>query len=93
MALAHGIVAQETVGPAGFAMAVRTIPAITVTPATSRSDAPDAWVINFTNPVGLVTQAMRRAAALKIVGICDTPTELFAETAHALHVRSARVLV
>ena len=47
--------------------------------------APGAWVINFTNPVGIVTQAMHAGRPnLKIVGICDTPTELFAEIAHAL---------
>jgi 6-phospho-beta-glucosidase len=85
VALEHGIVAQETVGPAGFAMAVRTIPVITRYTRDIAQHAPDAWVINFTNPVGIVTQAMRRTADLKIVGICDTPTELFAETAHALH--------
>jgi 6-phospho-beta-glucosidase len=86
VALAHGIVAQETVGPAGFAMAIRTIPVITRYTREIAEHAPDAWVVNFTNPVGIVTQAMRRAADLKIVGICDTPTELFAETAHALGV-------
>jgi 6-phospho-beta-glucosidase len=84
--LAHGIVGQETVGPAGFAMAVRTIPVITHYARVIAEHAPNAWVINFTNPVGIITQAMRRAANLEIIGICDTPTELFAETAHALHV-------
>lgn len=84
--LAHGIVGQETVGPAGFAMAVRTIPVITHYTRVIAEHARDAWVINFTNPVGIVTQAMRRAADLEIIGICDTPAELFAEAAHALHV-------
>jgi 6-phospho-beta-glucosidase len=85
-ALAHGLVGQETVGPAGFAMAVRTIPPMIDYARAVAAHAPEAWVINFTNPVGIITQAMRRAATLKVVGICDTPTELFAETAHALHV-------
>jgi 6-phospho-beta-glucosidase len=85
-ALAHGIVGQETVGPAGFAMAVRTIPVIADYARQIARFAPGAWVINFTNPVGIVTQAMHRAADLKIVGICDTPIELFAEVAHAFKV-------
>lgn len=84
-ALAHGLVGQETVGPAGFAMAIRNIPAMVSYARAIARDAPEAWVINFTNPVGIITQAMRRAADVKVVGICDTPTELFAETAHALH--------
>ena len=85
-ALAHGLVGQETIGPAGFSMAVRTIPPIADYARAIAAHAPDAWVINFTNPVGIVTQAMRRAADVNVIGICDTPTELFAETAHALHV-------
>jgi 6-phospho-beta-glucosidase len=85
-ALAHGLVGQETVGPGGFAMAIRTIPVLSAYAKEIATYAPDAWVINFTNPVGIVTQAMRRAADLKVIGICDTPTELFAEIAHALRV-------
>ena len=88
-ALAHGLVGQETIGPAGFAMAVRTIPPIAEYARAIAAHAPNAWVINFTNPVGIITQAMRRAADVKVIGICDTPTELFAETAHALRVDPA----
>jgi 6-phospho-beta-glucosidase len=84
IALAHGLVGQETVGPGGFAMAIRTIPVLAAYAEAIARHAPDAWVINFTNPVGIVTQAMQRAADLRIVGICDTPTELFTEVAHAL---------
>ena len=50
--------------------------------------APDAWIINFTNPVGIITQAVRQATGARIIGICDTPTELFEEVAHALGVPS-----
>jgi 6-phospho-beta-glucosidase len=85
----HGIVGQETIGPAGFAMAARTIPPmVEYARATSRL-APGAWVINFTNPVGMVTEAMRTASD-RVIGICDTPTELFEEVAHALGVPSDR---
>ena len=86
IALEHGLVGQETVGPGGFAMAVRTIPVLAAYARGIARHAPSAWVINFSNPVGIVTQAMRRAADLRIIGICDTPTELFAEIAHALAV-------
>jgi 6-phospho-beta-glucosidase len=83
-ALAHNLVGQETVGPGGFAMAIRTVPILAGYARTIAEVAPDAWVINFSNPVGIVTQAMREAGPLRVVGICDTPTELFAEAAHAL---------
>src|SRR5262249_11052209 len=79
----HGIVGQETVGPAGFAMAARTIPPMVRYAREIADAAPRAWIINFTNPVGMVTEAMRTASE-RVVGICDTPTELFAATANAL---------
>ena len=55
----HGIVGQETIGPAGFAMAARTIPHMVAYARTIAREAPGAWIINFTNPVGMVTEAMR----------------------------------
>lgn len=82
--LAHGIVGQETVGPGGFAMAMRTIPEVVRYVFAVERHAPDAWIINFTNPVGIVTQAIRATSRVRVVGICDTPTELFAEIAHVL---------
>ena len=88
-ALDHGIVGQETIGPGGFAMAMRTIPEIVAYARTVERCAPGAWIVNFTNPVGIVTQAVRTATSAKIVGICDTPTELFEEIAHALELPSA----
>lgn len=86
--LDHGIVGQETVGPGGFAMALRTIPHIVRYARAVETYAPDAWMINFTNPVGIVTEAVRTATAARIIGICDTPTELFEEIAHALELPS-----
>lgn len=93
-ALRHGLVGQETVGPGGFAMAARTVPVLAAYMHEIVRHAPSAWVINFSNPVGIVTQALRRAATTtdphpKVIGICDTPTELFAEIAHALDVPAA----
>lgn len=90
VSLARGVIGQETVGPGGFAMGVRTVPILNAYVREIAERAPSACVINFSNPVGLVTQAMHRAApGLRIVGICDTPTELFAEIAHALEVPAA----
>jgi 6-phospho-beta-glucosidase len=79
----HGIVGQETVGPAGFAMAMRTIPPMVSCARQIAEAAPRAWIVNFTNPVGMVTEAMRTVTD-RVIGICDTPTELFEEVAHVL---------
>lgn len=87
--LRHGVLGQETIGPAGFAMAVRAIPPLLRYAREVEQLAPDAWVINFTNPVGPVTQALLAGSAAKVIGICDTPMELFEEAAHALGVPSA----
>jgi 6-phospho-beta-glucosidase len=79
----HGIVGQETIGPAGFAMAARTIPQMVAYAREIARESPGAWIINFTNPVGMITEAMRTASD-RVIGICDTPTELFAEVARVL---------
>jgi 6-phospho-beta-glucosidase len=85
----HGVLGQETIGPAGFAMTVRTIPALLRYAREIETLAPAAWMINFTNPVGAVTQALLTETRAKVIGICDTPTELFEEVALALGVPSA----
>ena len=87
--MAHGIVGQETIGPGGFAMALRTVPEVVRYAQEVAERAPHAWIINFTNPVGIVTQAVQTATRAKVIGICDTPTELFEEIAHALELPSA----
>ena len=83
----HGIIGQETVGPAGFAMAMRTIPPMVRYAREIAEAAPRAWIINFTNPVGMVTEAMRTVSD-RVIGICDTPTELFEDVARALGLAS-----
>jgi 6-phospho-beta-glucosidase len=87
--VAAGVIGQETIGPAGFAMAVRTIPHAVAHARLVAEHAPHAWLINFTNPVGCVTQAMIAAGFARAIGICDTPTELFEDVAHALGVPSS----
>ena len=77
IALDAGYTGQETVGPAGCAMAWRTIPEVLAYAQLMESLAPNAWLINFTNPAGLVTQAVREISSIKSLGICDTPAELF----------------
>jgi 6-phospho-beta-glucosidase len=80
----HGVVGQETVGPGGFAMAFRTIPHLVRYAREIAASSPGAWVINFTNPVGIISQALLDETGIKMIGICDTPTELWEEVAHEL---------
>lgn len=83
IALRHGVLGQETTGPGGFAMALRTIPAVAAYAQLMRELCPEAWLLNFTNPAGLVAQALTtRFPDLKIVGICDTPMGLQHALAH-----------
>lgn len=84
IAIAHDIVGQETVGPAGFAMAVRSIPPMVEYGRLIARLAPRAWMINFTNPVSIITQAIHQETEARLIGICDTPMEIFEDAAHAL---------
>ena len=90
IAVTHGVAGQETVGPGGFAMAMRTIPHAIEYARLVERESPDAWIVSFTNPVGIVTQAMTSATGASVIGICDTPTELFEDVAHVLGVESSR---
>jgi 6-phospho-beta-glucosidase len=73
VALSRGVVGQETTGPGGCAMALRTIPVVLGYCELISKVAPDATLINFTNPAGLITQAISRHGAVRAVGVCDTP--------------------
>ncbi|MEO8499426.1 MAG: 6-phospho-beta-glucosidase [Vicinamibacteria bacterium] len=84
VALDHGLIGQETVGVGGWAMALATIPAMVGYAKEVALHAKDAWMVSFTNPVGMVTEGVLKATNLPMLGICDTPTELFEEIAHAI---------
>jgi 6-phospho-beta-glucosidase len=76
VALSLGVLGQETTGPGGIAYALRSIPvAVDVARRLSRL-APQAWVVNFTNPAGMVTQAMQAVLGERVIGICDSPAGL-----------------
>ncbi|MGW1916035.1 6-phospho-beta-glucosidase [Streptomyces sp. NPDC002076] len=84
VALAEGVLGQETVGAGGIAYGLRTVPvAVDIARRVARL-APDAWVINFTNPAGLVTEAMSRYLGDRVIGICDSPVGLGRRVARVL---------
>ena len=73
----HGLIGQETTGVGGFAKALRTIPVILGIAADIRELAPSALLVNFTNPAGLVTEALNRHAAdVLAVGVCNGPIHM-----------------
>ncbi|MFF9327768.1 6-phospho-beta-glucosidase [Streptomyces sp. NPDC014776] len=84
VALAEGVLGQETVGAGGIAYGLRTVPVAVDIAARVARLAPDAWVINFTNPAGLVTEVMSRHLGDRVIGICDSPVGLGRRIARVL---------
>lgn len=90
--LKYGVLGQETTGPGGFAMAIRTVPVLLEYVRLIRELAPNAWLINFTNPAGMVTEAVSRVAGFeRVVGICDNPPTMVRAAAGLLGVPPARL--
>ena len=91
VALDLGVLGQETTGPGGIAYGLRTVPvALDIAQRVARL-APRAWVINFTNPAGMITQAMQGVLGDRVVGICDSPIGLSRRAARALRLDPHRV--
>ncbi len=86
--LKYGVLGQETTGPGGFAMALRTVPVILKYVELIKELAPDAWLLNFTNPAGILTEAITRVAGFEhAVGICDNPGAMMRAAAAFLKVQ------
>jgi 6-phospho-beta-glucosidase len=84
--LKYGVIGQETTGPAGFAMAMRTIPQVLKLARLIEEVCPAAMVVNFTNPVGIIMQALTTQTAVRAVGVCDGPIEMKRSVAEFLGV-------
>lgn len=75
--LSMGVLGQETTGAGGFAMGIRSIPVLLGYIEKMRNLCPDAWLINFANPSGMLAEAAINAGSWnKTIGICDAPTEV-----------------
>ena len=81
--LAEGVLGQETVGAGGVLYGLRTLPVAVAVAERVKAVAPGAWVINFTNPAGMVTEAMSRVLGPRVIGICDSPVGLVRRAARA----------
>lgn len=90
--LRHGIIGQETNGAGGLFKALRTIPVLLEIAEEMHKLCPDAWLINFTNPAGMVTEALLRYSRhQKVIGICNVPITTKMTLAKMLQVDEQRL--
>ncbi|TLM75799.1 6-phospho-beta-glucosidase [Pseudarthrobacter sp. NamB4] len=78
-----GLLGQETTGAGGISYALRTIPHMLHLARLMTEHCPDAWLINFTNPAGMVTEALLPVLGRKVIGICDSAGGLVQRAARA----------
>lgn len=78
-----GLLGQETTGAGGISYALRSIPAMLELAREMRTHCPDAWLVNFTNPAGMVTEALLPVLGRRVIGICDSASALVHRAARA----------
>lgn len=74
--LKYGVLGQETTGPGGTLKAWRTIPVMLDIARDIAEHAPGAWYLNFSNPSGIITEALLKHTDLKVVGLCNNPINM-----------------
>lgn len=92
--LKYDVIGQETNGPGGMFKALRTIPVMLDICKDIERLCPNAWLINFTNPAGMITEAMLKYTNLeKVVGLCNIPIGIEKGMARLLDVDDSRIKV
>jgi 6-phospho-beta-glucosidase len=91
--LKYGVIGQETTGPGGTLKAWRTIPVTLDIARDMARYAPEAWYVNFTNPSGIITEAILKHTGLKVVGLCNNPINMQAGLAGAFGVEPQSVFL
>ncbi|USE01683.1 6-phospho-beta-glucosidase [Vibrio sp. SCSIO 43133] len=76
IALKYRVIGQETNGLGGFSNACRTIPIALEIAKEMEALCPNAWLLNFTNPSGMVTEALTKYSTIKTVGLCNVPVNM-----------------
>lgn len=90
--ISHGMIGQETNGAGGMFKAFRTIPVILEIVKDIQEICPDAWLINFTNPAGMVTEAIYRYTNFKrAIGLCNVPVNMVSGFAKMLDAKEEEV--
>ena len=78
--LKYGLIGQETTGIGGFFKALRTIPVMANICAHMEAICPNAWLINFTNPSGIITEFVLNHTRVKCIGLCNAPINMLDDT-------------
>lgn len=91
--LKYDVIGQETTGPGGFANALRTIPVILDLAADMAKLCPQAWLINFTNPAGLIAETVLRFTGVKCIGLCNVPLTMVNMAAKLLEADPGHVYI
>lgn len=86
LGLRHGLIGQETTGVGGFAKALRTIPKMITLAENIEKFCNEAWLINFTNPSGIITETILGHTNNKCIGLCNIPIEMKIEIGRAFNV-------
>ncbi|HEU4322129.1 MAG TPA: 6-phospho-beta-glucosidase [Roseiflexaceae bacterium] len=89
----HNLVGQETTGVGGFAKALRTVPVALEIAREMRELAPNAWLVNFTNPAGIVTEALTRHGGVRVVGLCNNAINTQRRIAQRFQIAPERVAI
>ena len=91
--LKYGLVGQETTGPGGMMKALRTVPVVVGLAKDVERYCPDAWIINYTNPSGIMAEALGKHSRTKFVGLCSGPDGWIKHALQLMDVEPARANV
>lgn len=89
----HGVVGQETTGPGGMMKALRTIPVVLDLAEDMSRICPDAWLINYTNPSGIIAEALGKHSDVRYIGLCSGPENVIADLLELMGVEKVRATV
>lgn len=92
--LKYNLIGQETTGAGGFAKALRTLPVIfNICEDIEKYSKKNAWLINFTNPAGIITEAVLKHTDVNVIGLCNVPYNMRVNIAESMNVSVDRVKV
>ncbi|WP_438348497.1 6-phospho-beta-glucosidase [Paenibacillus sp. FA6] len=89
--LKYDLIGQETCGIGGFFKAMRTIPAMLHVAERMKVLCPNAWLINFSNPAGILTEALLNHTDVKMIGLCNVPFNMFKSIRESLQLKQEKI--
>ncbi|MBN1216474.1 MAG: 6-phospho-beta-glucosidase [Candidatus Lokiarchaeota archaeon] len=87
----YNLIGQETTGVGGFAMALRSIPIILEIAKDIEDICPNAWLINFSNPTGIITETLNNHSNVRCLGLCNVPINMQMAIANKLKINSNKL--